>query len=345
MPAYETIRVVLVQPEQPRNVGAVMRVAANFGLRAVYVVRDAAFSVDELREVRIASAGAADLVELKTFATVKQTLLGTRKVIGTSGRRRNTTLPVSHDVRNFLPQREPATQMGVITRSSCAVLFGRESQGLNTEELSLCHGILSLPVSASFPSMNLSHAVAVVLCQALWCKGESEEEAPGTDPAGDDYAPRELQEKWLQQISTTAGATPQVDMQQLRYLLHRANPTKDEMSLLFNLLKLKRCGSISTAGCRASWYRAEEVDNLIQHRSGEAIDLTGRAKVQVLFCAEEVIGFRNFVYRLFYRIVITVPVQLWRDDHKGSRRHAGKYFSEVYGSLSGIVCEEAEARD
>lgn len=54
----------------------------------------------------------------------------------------------------------------VLTRSPAeraAFVFGREDRGLHTAELDLCRHFVSIPTHAAFPSMNLSHAVAVVL--------------------------------------------------------------------------------------------------------------------------------------------------------------------------------------
>jgi TrmH family RNA methyltransferase len=44
-----------------------------------------------------------------------------------------------------------------------ALVFGRESTGLRNEEVSMCDFIFTIPASKSYNSLNLSHAVAVVL--------------------------------------------------------------------------------------------------------------------------------------------------------------------------------------
>jgi tRNA C32,U32 (ribose-2'-O)-methylase TrmJ len=43
------------------------------------------------------------------------------------------------------------------------LVFGREENGLLDEEISLCHHAVSIPSNKAFASLNLSHAVAVVL--------------------------------------------------------------------------------------------------------------------------------------------------------------------------------------
>jgi len=44
-----------------------------------------------------------------------------------------------------------------------SLLFGREDDGLRNEELESCDIIVNIPTSYEYPSMNLSHAAAVIL--------------------------------------------------------------------------------------------------------------------------------------------------------------------------------------
>ena len=56
----------------------------------------------------------------------------------------------------------PVTQEG-----RAAILFGREKDGLTTQETDLCNILVNIPAHEDFPSLNLSHAVAVV-CYKLY---------------------------------------------------------------------------------------------------------------------------------------------------------------------------------
>jgi TrmH family RNA methyltransferase len=44
-----------------------------------------------------------------------------------------------------------------------AVLFGKESRGLTNKELELIDILLRIPASESYPTLNLSHAVGIIL--------------------------------------------------------------------------------------------------------------------------------------------------------------------------------------
>jgi tRNA/rRNA methyltransferase len=52
-----------------------------------------------------------------------------------------------------------------------SILFGREDKGLSNAELKGCDIIMSIPTSLQYSSMNLSHAVAVVLYELSDIKG------------------------------------------------------------------------------------------------------------------------------------------------------------------------------
>jgi len=46
--------------------------------------------------------------------------------------------------------------------SEAALVFGNEVSGLSDEEMRLCHLAVTIPSSADFPSLNLSHAVQII---------------------------------------------------------------------------------------------------------------------------------------------------------------------------------------
>ena len=75
--------------------------------------------------------------------------------MATCGRLDHGTIP--------LQSPDQALQWLVDAGGRLAVVFGREDCGLTNEELRLCHRVLSLHSGAIYPSLNLSHAVGVVL--------------------------------------------------------------------------------------------------------------------------------------------------------------------------------------
>ena len=48
-------------------------------------------------------------------------------------------------------------------KASCALVLGPEDTGLETKDLDLCQHFITIPTHDAYPSMNLSHALAVLL--------------------------------------------------------------------------------------------------------------------------------------------------------------------------------------
>ena len=62
----------------------------------------------------------------------------------------------------------PGTQSAngqTVAEGKVALVFGREESGLTESELSLCTHSCSIPTGTLQPSLNLSHAVCVILAQ------------------------------------------------------------------------------------------------------------------------------------------------------------------------------------
>lgn len=147
------IRIVLVRPRNPLNIGAAARAMANFGLRdlAVVVPYEATW-----REARSA-LGAQGLLHAAHHAASLAEAIGDRTfVVGTtSGARRTLD-------REPIPLSElPPLLKKRARHARVALLFGPEKHGLTNEHLSFCHVLVRIPTAADCPSMNLGQAVAV----------------------------------------------------------------------------------------------------------------------------------------------------------------------------------------
>jgi len=159
------VRILLVRPRNPVNIGAAARAAMNFGITDFAVVNP---YPPVWRETR-AAAGAADLLKrAKKYATVAEAVADCELVIGTTaGTRRKLDLPAL-----YLPELGARMRKHFPGGSGrAAILFGSEKSGLSNEELADCRWILTLPTAPDCPSMNLGQAVAVT-CYELARKRE-----------------------------------------------------------------------------------------------------------------------------------------------------------------------------
>lgn len=147
--------VVLVRPRVPGNLGSVARAMKNFGVADVRLVEPAC-RPDEESEM-LASGAEERLHEMRRFGTLLDAVAEFDAVIATSslrGRAEQRWLTL-RELPGFLASLPPGARV--------AYVFGPERSGLTEEERSRASATLTLPTEPSFPTMNLSHAAAVVL--------------------------------------------------------------------------------------------------------------------------------------------------------------------------------------
>lgn len=149
------VRVVLVSPRNPLNIGAAARAMSNFGFTDLCLVNpyDVAF-----HEARSAVNAHYILERSQTFASLGPAVSGCQLVIGTTA--------VGH--RDLHAPLYPLEAAGELIRTkyesaNIALLFGSEKFGLSNDDLSHCHWLLRIPTREEHGSMNLGQAVAICL--------------------------------------------------------------------------------------------------------------------------------------------------------------------------------------
>jgi tRNA/rRNA methyltransferase len=152
------LRIVLVEPREAGNIGAVARAMKNFGFDDLWIVGEH----PPLQPVAgWWASGAEDVIERAHFApTLHYALAGAQMTVATTSARGRTT-PV--DLSPFdLAKSSSLGEEGVL-----ALVFGREDRGLTREEVVQCQLTASIPTNPDFPTMNLAQAVCI-FCFALY---------------------------------------------------------------------------------------------------------------------------------------------------------------------------------
>ncbi len=146
------MRVVLVRPETPANVGAVARVVRNTGLAGIDLVAPSDWRTVECWRT---AWGAEDVLEqARVFEELAAALAETTLAVAFTGKR-DRDAPAD-DVRDAAAE---VARLG--GDDAAALVFGPEGSGLTRQELALCGRRATIPAHPEQPSLNLSHAVMV----------------------------------------------------------------------------------------------------------------------------------------------------------------------------------------
>lgn len=229
----ESVRILLVRPLYPGNVGSVARVMKNLGFRRLEIVSDK----DPRKEPEALwmAHGAEDVLEAACIHTgLEEALRPIEMVIGTTSRKGSRW-------------REAIDPEGLVDTLAAgwdwrptAILFGPEDRGLPVKELSRCRWVLRIPTREDCPSMNLSHAVGLI-CYVLARGPSAGRQGTGPRPVSPKALRRfnEEAEAFLQKTAFLSGdmAKDQTALRRLERLLVRASPTRAEMALLWALLR------------------------------------------------------------------------------------------------------------
>ncbi len=150
----DRIEIVLSRPRFGGNVGAAARVVKNMGLGGLRLV---SLEKDAMPEARMFAVGAVDILEnAPIFDTLEEALAGAGIIFGTSRRVKSSR------VRIMTPREAVAHILENLGKDRALIVFGPEDTGLTSRELSLCHGIISIPADERYPSLNLAQAVMVL---------------------------------------------------------------------------------------------------------------------------------------------------------------------------------------
>jgi tRNA/rRNA methyltransferase len=147
--------IILNEPQLAENIGAAARVMANFGLADLRMVRPR----DGWPQDRAwASASGADwpLDNARIFDRLEDAVADLKLLFATKARSREVKLPI-------LTPRQAAAELHQAAAAGLAagLLFGGERAGLETQDIALCQGIVTIPVDDRFRSLNLAQAVAL----------------------------------------------------------------------------------------------------------------------------------------------------------------------------------------
>jgi TrmH family RNA methyltransferase len=225
------IRIVLVEPQHPGNVGACARAMKTMGLEALWLIAPRRFPDPQAQAMAV---GAADVLErARVCAHLDEALADCVRVAATTARPRHI------QVQTYMPRAWAARVFasGWAAAGEVALVFGRERNGLTNEEIDRAQEIVTIPTAPDYPSLNLASAVQI-LCYELQLAAGGAVVEPEHVPA-----PAVEMERFyahLERVLLATGfldpANPRLLMRRLRRLYARAAPDANEMNILRGIL-------------------------------------------------------------------------------------------------------------
>jgi TrmH family RNA methyltransferase len=227
------IRIVLVAPSHPGNIGAAARAMKNMSLAELVLVNPRQFPHPE---ATARASGADDvLAAARVVPSLPQALAGCGFVAATTARDRDQYFRVVdiHDAALRI--------VAEARRSPTAVVFGAERTGLTNEELETAHALIRIPASDVYPSLNLAMAVQLVAYELFRARGGAA--APAVPLA----APLATAEEMQRLFVHFATVLEEIDfrdrtqsgthlMSRIRRFLQRAELDQNEVNILRGIL-------------------------------------------------------------------------------------------------------------
>lgn len=228
------VRIVLVEPSHPGNIGATARAMKNMGLSQLYLVNPKIFPhVDATSR----ASGADDvLAQAVVCGNLDDALSECHLVVGASARLRRLSIP------QWNPRECAEKILAENAQNMSAIVFGREHSGLTNEELGRCHQLVHIPSNPDYSSLNLAAAVQV-LCYELRMAIEADNKAASSEASKESLATADDMERFYEHLHETLvdiefldPENPRIMMQRLRRLFNRSRPDEVEMNILRGIL-------------------------------------------------------------------------------------------------------------
>ena len=242
----DRVRVVLVEPSHPGNVGAVARAMKTMGLTGLWLVRPEGLPS---AEATARASGADDVLHrARHVDSLGEALAGCTVVAGSSARRRGIEWPERG------PRECAHTLVAAAASDPVALVLGRERSGLTNGELELCNLLVRIPANPEYSSLNLA-AAAQVFCYevrqaSLETAAPAAERAPFEAPASHDEVSGLLEhlERVLVQTRFLDPDEPRLLMRRMSRLFRRADLERTEVNILRGFLAAVARGTFPPQG-------------------------------------------------------------------------------------------------
>lgn len=217
------IRIVLVRPKYPRNIGMVSRIMANFGLEQLFLVAPQNEIDEEARQG--AAQGQGPLSHSKIYTDLASFFQNEPDGIRVAFSRRQGKRRACQALNQLV--HDPIFK----ERRPIYLFFGAEDHGLSAEELEQIHRMAFFELPGELQSMNLSHAVLYAISQFHGAEVGRNEGSTASGQFAKD--PEPFLRLWLESLNFDLDSQNRWNaLTMLKQLIMKAAPTDDEIHKL-----------------------------------------------------------------------------------------------------------------
>ncbi len=227
--------IVLVEPQLGENIGAAARAMANFGLSQLRIVKPRQSWPND--KARMMAAGADRVLdEAVLFDTLEAAIADCSFVFATTAR-------VHDQAKRVIGPADAAAEAAprIGAGETVAIVFGRERNGLENDEVALADCIVTLSVNPAFASLNLAQAIVIVAYEWFKLVGSG---LPFAMPQKSASAPKQQLlaffaslERELEKVEFFRPPDKRETMQvNLRNIFTRMQPTQQDIQTLHGVI-------------------------------------------------------------------------------------------------------------
>lgn len=243
------LHIILIEPEQPGNIGAIARAMKNFELKNLVLINPKCNHLDT--EARNRAKHAQDILKkakivkfvkqknkknIKTFLKKYHTKIATTSQLGT-----DYNIPRSpitpEQLAEIIEKRKLKT-----TKQKIALVFGREGIGLTNQEILECDFIVNIPATKKYPTLNIAQSAVILFYELFKQKGKKQiEEKYKLASVKDKQQIEKMLKQILDELSFDTNYKKQTQIKVWKRIFGKSFLTKREafavMGLLRKLLK------------------------------------------------------------------------------------------------------------
>jgi TrmH family RNA methyltransferase len=223
------VRIVLIDPSHPGNIGSVARAMKNMALADLVLVRPRSFPHAEAVAL---AAGADDILSnARIVGSVAEAIGDCAFIAGTTSRPRSYYW-------EFTTPRDVAGRIVALPEASrAALLFGSERYGLATEDLNHCNVLVRIPANPEYCSLNLAMSVQLAAYEIFLAR----EQPKSHTQLEMELAPSGDVEHFYAHLHEVLNEIDFDDrtghlMERLRRLFNRAQMDRNELNILRGIL-------------------------------------------------------------------------------------------------------------